>query len=155
MELISIIQPSAVKYLHGVSSKKRLFQSISELAAPICATKQEVIVQALMERENLGPTGVGHGVALPHARLADANSVFGCFIRLEKAVDHNSVDRQPVDLIFALSAPEQAGVEHLRALAAVSRRLRNPDICEKLRSNDDPATLFEVLVGEVVETEAA
>ncbi|MGV6840150.1 MAG: PTS sugar transporter subunit IIA [Planktomarina sp.] len=155
MELTQIIQPSAVKFLHGVSSKKRLFQSISEIAAPLCAAKQDVIVQALMERENLGPTGVGNGVALPHARLEDATSVFGCFIRLEKAIDYSSVDRQPVDLVFALFAPEDAGVQHLKALAAVSRTLRNPEICEKLRSNVDPATLYEILAGSALVTAAA
>jgi PTS system nitrogen regulatory IIA component len=98
-----------------------------------------------MERETLGPTGVGNGVALPHARLPGVESVVGAFILLEKPIDFNSIDRQPVDLAFALFAPEDAGVEHLKALALVSRTLRDAAVCAKLRANPDAATIYAIL----------
>ena len=93
----------------------------------------------MQERESLGPTGVGHGIALPHARLEDLTQIIGVFIRLEKPLDYDSVDRQPVDLMFALFAPKDSGVDHLKALALVSRTMRDPAICAKLRANTTPA----------------
>jgi PTS system nitrogen regulatory IIA component len=102
-------------------------------------------VEALVERESLGPTGVGHGVALPHARLAEIDRVQGVFLRLEKPVDFGSVDRKPVDLVFALFAPEDAGVEHLKALAVVSRTLKDQAMRTKLRANNEAVTLHAVL----------
>jgi len=97
---------------------------------------------------------VGHGIALPHARLVDVDRVCGMFLRLEKPIDFDSVDRQPVDLIFALLAPENAGVEHLKALALVSRTMRDADTQIKLRANADPATLHAILT-ETQATQAA
>jgi PTS system nitrogen regulatory IIA component len=88
---------------------------------------------------------VGHGVALPHARLEGLEKVVGAFVLLDKPIDFDAVDRQPVDIAFALFAPEDAGVEHLKALALVSRTLRDPAICSKLRSNPNPATLYTIL----------
>ncbi len=93
----------------------------------------------------LDPRGVGHGVALPHARLAGVDDVKGIFLRLEKPLNFDAVDRQPVDLVFALIAPENAGVDHLKALALVSRTFRDASICAKLRANSDPVTLFTIL----------
>jgi PTS system nitrogen regulatory IIA component len=93
----------------------------------------------------MGPTGVGHGVALPHARLHGLDRVVGVFMRLEKPMDFDAVDRMPVDLIFALFAPQGQGVEHLKALAIVSRTLRDETMRAKLRSNSDPAALHAVL----------
>ena len=145
MILSELLKPSAIKVLTGVSSKKRLLHDIAELAQSAYGLSQDRTVEALMERESLGPTGVGGGVALPHARVTDIDEVRGCFIQLEKPVDYESVDRQPVDLVFALFAPEDAGVEHLKALALVSRTLREAGICRKLRANHDPATLYAIL----------
>jgi PTS system nitrogen regulatory IIA component len=102
------------------------------------------ITEALMERESLGATGVGHGVALPHARLPDLEKISGLFVRTEKPVAFSSVDQQPVDLIFCLLAPQKAGVDHLKALALVSRTLRDKDVCAKLRANSDPAILYAI-----------
>ena len=113
IELGTILRPDAVKALHGASSKKRLFQEISDVANAVSGVDMTDICSALQERENLGPTGVGHGIALPHARLARIESVFGVFIRLEKPLDFTSVDRQPVDLVFTLLAPAAEGAEHL------------------------------------------
>lgn len=154
MNFSSILKPEAVRVFSNISSKKRLFQNLGEVAASghgLCANTS---FDALQERESLGPTGVGNGVALPHARMANLESVCGVFFRIESPLDFNSVDRQPVDLVFALFAPEDSGVEHLKALALVSRTLRDPLICAKLRANSDPATLFAILT-EIVPAQAA
>lgn len=145
MELSSLLKPAAVRVVSTVTSKKRLFQDLAEIAAAVYGLPASETVDALQERESLGPTGVGHGVALPHARLQGLDRVIGVFMRLEKPLDFDSVDRQPVDLVFALFAPKDSGVDHLKALALVSRTMRDAATCAKLRSNGDPATLHAVL----------
>ncbi|MDB6181267.1 PTS IIA-like nitrogen regulatory protein PtsN [Paracoccus fistulariae] len=145
MHLSEILKPGAVRSLAQVTSKKRLFQELSELAQSEYGLNASEVLDALQERESLGPTGVGQGVALPHARLHGLDQVVGLFIRLEKPLDFDAVDRQPVDLIFALLAPESSGVDHLKALALVSRTLRDADLRSKLRANDDPTALHAVL----------
>lgn len=145
MDVLTILRSGAVKAVAATSSKKRLFQEIGEIAASVYGLRNEDVAAALQERESLGPTGVGHGVALPHARLDNLESVVGVFIRLEKPLDFEAVDRQPVDLVFALLAPQDAGVEHLKALALVSRTMRDGELCTKLRSNADSATLHTLL----------
>lgn len=145
MRLADIITPTAVKVVGATSSKKRLFQDLGDLAASAYGLPSGAIVEALIEREGLGPTGVGHGVALPHARVGDLDMIRGLFIRLEKPLDFDSVDRQPVDIVFALLAPLSAGVEHLKALALVSRTLRDTAVRTKLRANVDPGTLYTIL----------
>ncbi|WP_172297984.1 PTS sugar transporter subunit IIA [Pseudoruegeria sp. HB172150] len=154
MELSSILQPSAVRVVNSLTSKKRLFQELGEIAASTYRLPYTDVVEALMERESLGPTGVGQGIALPHARLKDLHEVLGVFLKIEKPLDFDAVDRQPVDLVFALFAPAESGVDHLRALALVSRTLRDQDVCAKLRANSDPATLHTVLT-ELPASEAA
>jgi PTS system nitrogen regulatory IIA component len=145
MEVTKILRPDAVRAVSATSSKKRLFQELGEVAATVYGLKASDVSSALQERESLGPTGVGQGIALPHARLDGLDAVVGLFIRLEKPLDFDSVDRQPVDLVFALLAPQDAGVEHLKALALVSRTMRDADLCAKLRANSDPATLHTLL----------
>lgn len=145
MELTDILKPEAVKVLSAASSKKRLFQEIGDLAQNAYELGAANTVEALLERENLGPTGVGQGVALPHARLPNLESIAGIFVMLEKPIDFGSIDRQPIDIAFALFAPENAGVEHLKALALVSRTLREPTLCAKLRANLDATTLYAIL----------
>lgn len=145
MQLSEILRPGAVRSLGQVTSKKRLFQELSELAHAEYGLNASEVLDALQERESLGPTGVGQGVALPHARLHGLSSVTGLFLRLEKPLDFDAVDRQPVDLVFALLAPESSGVDHLKALALVSRTLRDQDLRAKLRANDDPVALHAVL----------
>jgi len=154
MQLADILSPDSVRVIGGSTSKKRLFHDIGELAESTLGVCNAHVVEALMEREALGPTGVGQGVALPHARLADVDQVRGLFLRLEKPLDFDSVDRQPVDLVFTLLAPESAGVEHLKALAIVSRTLRDTGIRSKLRANDNAATLHTILT-EISATQAA
>lgn len=154
MELSDLLAPKAIRVLGQMSSKKRLMQDLSDIACQAYGVCLGDAVDALQERESLGPTGVGGGVALPHARLADVNAVVGVFVRLEKPMEFESVDRQPVDLIFALFAPSDSGVEHLKALALVSRTLRDQAVCAKLRANSDPATLHAILT-EAERTRAA
>lgn len=145
MQVSNILTSQAVKVFTGASSKKRLFQEIGDIAAAAYRLPSSNVVEALLERESLGPTGVGHGVALPHARLPELNEVVGAFVLLEKPIEFGAVDRQPVDLAFALFAPEDAGVEHLKALALISRTLRNASLCSKLRANPDPTKLYTLL----------
>ncbi len=154
MELSQILRQEAVKVITAVSSKKKLFLDLGEIAASTFGLSRDDAVNALLERENLGPTGVGNGIALPHARLGGLEKVEGVFLRLEKPLDFESVDRQPIDLVFALFAPKAAGVEHLKALALVSRTMRDPAICAKLRANSDPAILHTILT-ETQDTKAA
>ncbi len=145
MDLSKLIIPGAVRVVGQLTSKKRLFQELGEMAAAAYRLNSSVAVDGLQERESLGPTGVGHGIALPHARLQELTSIVGVFIRLEKPLDYDSVDRQPVDLVFGLFAPKDSGVDHLKALALVSRTMRDANICAKLRVNNDPSKLYAIL----------
>ncbi len=154
MQVADILKQDAVKVINSCTSKKRMFHDLGALAEGCYDLNSADVVDALIEREGLGPTGVGHGIALPHARMADVGSVLGLFVRLEKPLNFDSVDRQPVDLVFCLLAPEGAGVEHLKALALVSRTMRSDEVCTKLRANNDPATLFALLT-EAAASQAA
>jgi len=145
MELADLLNPGSIRVCNAVKSKKRLFQDLAETAAAAHNIDEARAIEALQERESLGPTGVGHGVALPHARIDGIDKVCGVFIRLDRPLDYGSVDRAPVDLVFALFAPLDAGVEHLKALARVSRALRDTAICAKLRANEDTDKLFAIL----------
>ncbi len=154
MDLSTLLKPEAVKVLTSASSKKRLLQDIGDLVASTYQLNASHVVEALMAREALGPTGVGQGVALPHARIDGLETVLGAFVLLDKPISFDAVDRQPVDIAFALFAPEEAGVEHLKALALVSRTLRDASICTKLRANRDAATIYAIL-SEAQSTKAA
>lgn len=145
MELSKLLAPEAVRVVGQLTSKKRLFQELGEIAAQVYHLNASVATDGLQERESLGPTGVGHGIALPHARLEDLPDIVAVFLRLEKPLDYDSVDRQPVDLVFGLFAPKDSGVDHLKALALVSRTMRDPAICAKLRANTDPDKLHAIL----------
>jgi PTS system nitrogen regulatory IIA component len=146
MQLAEILALEGVRVVGSLTSKKRLLQELADIAATLAGVPAGDLFDALQERETLGPTGVGNGVALPHARVPGLQRVTGVFVRLEKPLAFDAVDRQPVDLVFALFAPEESGVDHLKALALVSRKLRNATVRTKLRANDDPATLYAVLI---------
>ena len=154
MELSKLLMPGAVRVIGQLTGKKRLFQELGEIAAQSYGMNASVATDGLQERESLGPTGVGHGIALPHARLDDIDHIVAVFLRLEKPLDYDSVDRQPVDLVFGLFAPKESGVEHLKALALISRTMRDPGICAKLRANSEPAKLHAILT-EARATQAA
>jgi len=145
MDLLEILHADAVRNIHSVGSKKRLFQDLVAIASQNYGIDSGVAIEALLERETLGPTGVGRGVALPHARINSLDKIVGCFIKLDRPIEFDAVDRQPVDLIFALFAPLASGVEHLKALALVSRTLRDPEVCMKLRNNESSGTLLAIL----------
>ncbi len=146
-----ILKPEAVRVLAGTSSKKRLMQELAMIAEAVYGVSRAEAVEALLEREALGPTGVGNGVALPHARIKGLDQVVGALAVLEKPIEFDAVDRRPVDLAFALFAPVDAGAAHLKALALVSRTLRDPSLCAKMRANRNPATLHTI----VTEAQAA
>lgn len=145
MDIASLVKPSAIRVAGKVNSKKRLFLILGEIAKAAYGLRPEDVVDALLERENLGPTGVGYGVALPHARIQGLDHICGAFVRLDSPLDFSAADRQGVDLIFALFAPDTAGADHLKALALVSRTMRDDDVRAKLRANSEPTTLHAIL----------
>ena len=145
MKFSNLLKPEAIRVFSSVSSKKRLLHDLAGIAETCYNTNYSSTVEALLERETLGPTGVGGGVALPHARLENLKEVVGALVLLENPVDFNAIDKQPVDVVFSLFAPKSAGVEHLKALALVSRTLREQSIIAKLRSNPDPVTIYTIL----------
>lgn len=148
MLMSKILVPQAVMTLSGVASKKRMLQEITDRAERVYGLDATLVLPALIEREALGPTGVGRGVALPHARLSGLEDIRGLFVRLDKPVNYDAVDRQPVDLVFALFAPDGNGVDHLKALATVSRVLRDPSFCSALRANDDANKLYALMTSD-------
>jgi len=154
MKISNLLDPSAIKLVSKSASKKRLFQDLAEISATAYGLSPDVVLNALQDRESLGPTGVGHGVALPHARISGVEQVSAAFIRLDTPIDFDAVDGQPVDLVFALFAPEESGVEHLKALALISRSMRDEALCAKLRSNSDAATLHAILTDSQAEKAA-
>jgi len=154
MEFSNLLKPEAIRIFSSVSSKKRLLHDLAGIAEMCYHTDYANTVEALIDREALGPTGVGGGIALPHARLENLNHVAGALILLENPVEFDAIDKQPVDVIFSLFAPKTAGVEHLKALALVSRTLREQSVVAKLRSNPDPTTLYTILT-EPVNVKAA
>ena len=145
MLISEIITQKLVLSLNNISSKKRLFQEIATHMAINSSVNPETIVTALQDREQLGPTGMGNGIAIPHARIDNISSIKGMFIRLEKPINFDSMDKQKVDLIFSILAPIDSGVDHLKALAKVSRLLRDQNICSKLRSTADITALHSIL----------
>ena len=150
MEFSNLLKPEAIRIFSSVSSKKRLLHDLAGIAEMCYHTDYANTVEALIDREALGPTGVGGGIALPHARLENLNHVVGALILLESPVEFDAIDKQPVDVIFSLFAPKTAGVEHLKALALVSRTLREQSVVAKLRSNPDPTTLYTILTEPAV-----
>ena len=145
MLIAEIITQDLVLSLANIASKKRLFQEIANNLAVECSLSNDTILTALQEREQLGPTGMGNGIAIPHAKVEKIIKIKGIFIRLEKPIEFDSMDKQKVDIIFALLAPIDSGVDHLKALAKVSRVLRDQNICSKLRSTEDINALFSIL----------
>ena len=145
MDFAKLLRPEAVRVLTAASSKKRLLHEIGDLVSGVYELDAGMIVESLLARESLGPTGVGNGVALPHARVEGLDSVVGAFVLLDRPVEFDAVYRQPVDIAFSLFAPLNACVEHLKALALVSRTLRDASIRAKLRANPDPTTIYAIL----------
>ena len=145
MEIIDLLVPDAVLPSLKAQGKKQLLQELAERAAALTGLPERRIFETLVERERLGSTGMGQGIAIPHGRLAGLPKIVGLFARMETPIAYDAVDNQPVDLIFLLLAPEGAGADHLKALARVSRLLRNQTTCEKLRSTKEAQVLFALL----------
>ena len=145
MPLTDLVAPNAILPALKVNGKKQALQEIAAKAAELTGQSDRAILEILLQREKLGSTGVGNGVAIPHGKLSKLGRVFGLFARLDRAVDFEALDGQPVDLIFLLLAPEGAGADHLKALARVARLLRDADVARKLRDSRDAEALYAVL----------
>ena len=145
MEISDLIGPSSVIARLRVTSKKQALQELARKAAEITGAAERAIFDVLLERERLGTTGVGNGIAIPHGKLPGLKGLYGIFARLDNPIDFDAIDAQPVDLIFLLLAPDGAGADHLKALARVSRLLRDRAVCEKLRGSDKAEALYALL----------
>src|SRR5690349_1777474 len=145
MPLTDIIAPNAILPALKVNNKKQAIQELAAQAAKLTGLNERTILEVLQQRERLGSTAVGSGVAIPHGKLAKLGRLFGLFARLEKPIDFEALDNQKVDLIFLLLAPEGAGADHLKALAKIARLLRDPEIARKLRESQDAAALHAVM----------
>lgn len=145
MEIADLLAPGGVVANLKSKSKKQALEDLAALASGITAVHERKIFDVLLERERLGTTGVGQGIAIPHGKLAELDTLHGLFARLEQPIDFEAIDERPVDLIFLLLAPESAGADHLKALARVSRLLRDNVTCEKLRGTDDDEALYALL----------
>ncbi len=145
MEIADLIDPTGVIAKLRATSKKQALQDLARRAADITGQPERAIFEVLVERERLGTTGVGNGIAIPHGKLPGLDRLHGLFARLEKPIDYDSIDEQPVDLICMLLAPETAGADHLKALARVSRLLRDRSTCEKLRGTENADAIYALL----------
>ena len=145
MEISDLVSPESVIPKLRARSKKQALQELSKRLAPLVHQDEGVIVDVLLEREKLGTTGVGTGIAIPHGKLPDLDKLHGMFARLEHPIDFEAIDEQPVDLIFLLLAPESAGADHLKALARVSRLLRDSSVCESLRKAESSDDIYSLL----------
>lgn len=148
MQIGDILDRGAIAVRVSARDKRRVLAVVAEIAARSFGLDSAAVLDALAEREQAGSTGVGHGVAVPHARLEGLERLRGVFVRLDHPTDFGSIDDQPVDLIFALFAPPQAGSEHLRALARVSRLLRQTELREHLRQARTPDAIHALLAQE-------
>lgn len=146
MDISMILEPQGVYEALHSNSRKHLLQEMATRAAEITGIDEQEIFERLLQREKLGTTGVGKGVAIPHARFDSLKRIYGFFARLETPVDFQSVDDQPVDLVFMLLAPENTGADHLKALACVSRFFRDEAMCARLRGTEDAEALFAMMV---------
>ena len=145
MEITDLITPSSIVANLRVTTKRQALQELARRAAPLAGTSEATIFDALIAREQLGTTGIGGGTAVPHGRLATVGRPMALFARLEKPIDFEAIDAQPVDLIFLLLTATDAGAEHLKALARLSRFLRDRAICAKLRGTDDTDAIYSIL----------
>lgn len=145
MDIADLLDPRAVIPSLRAANKKQLLQEMARRAAEITGEAERAIFDVLLERERLGTTGVGSGIAIPHGKLGSLKRLYGLFARLETPIDFEAIDEQPVDLIFLLLAPGSAGADHLKALARISRLLRDRTVCEKLRGSDKAEALYALL----------
>jgi PTS system nitrogen regulatory IIA component len=154
MHIADFLTPRGVIAQLRAGNKRQALQEIARRAAAMTGVAERPIYDVLAERERLGSTGIGRGIAVPHGKIAELPQLYGLFARLERSIPFDAIDDKPVDLLFALLAPVEAGAEHLRALALVSRLLRDAAICQKLRGTDSVDALYALLTDRT-ETNAA
>lgn len=145
MPLTDLVAPNAILPALKVNNKKQALQELAARGAVLSGQNERAIFEILTQREKLGSTAVGNGIAIPHGKMQNLTRLFGLFARLDRPIDFEALDGQPVDLIFLLLAPEGAGADHLKALARVSRLLRDKATCEKLRGTDSAEGLYALL----------
>jgi len=155
MLLSDFISPDSVVPSHKAKTKKQLLQDLSARAAHLTGLQERDIFDVLLQRERLGSTGLGHGIAIPHGKIAGLKRIVGIFARLAEPIDFDAVDSQAVDIVFLLLAPEGAGADHLKALARISRLLREGSAVDKLRASKDAAALYAVLTEDEASSHAA
>lgn len=143
--LNDLIDPQAIALDLPSRSKKQLFRNLAERVAPLIGRDAELVVSVLGERERLGSTGFGGGIAIPHGKIAGLDRVHGFVVRLAEPIDYDAIDRMPVDIVFMLLSPEDAGAEHLKALARVSRALRDRELLDRLRGAGSTDAIFALL----------
>jgi PTS system nitrogen regulatory IIA component len=148
MNIADLLAPDAVLPGLKAQTKKQLLQELAAKSHALTKLSERRIFETLVERERLGTTGVGAGIAIPHGRMAEAKSITGIFARLDNPIEYEAVDSQPIDLVFMLLAPENAGADHLKALARVSRLLRDRTVCEKLRAAKSPEAIYAILTAD-------
>lgn len=154
MPLSDVIPDDAIFPSLRVDSKKQLLQEIAARAAPLTGRTAREVFDTLNERERLGSTGAGNGIAIPHGKLLKLDRLVGLFARLERPVDFDSIDGQPVDLVFVLLAPEGAGADHLKALSRIARLTRDPGNLQRLRAARDLASLRSLLAAPLTSNAA-
>lgn len=154
MDLSDLLVIDAILPRLKSANKKQALQEMAAKAAALTARDERDIFETLMQREKLGSTGVGHGVAIPHGKLAGLDRLVGVFALLDRPIDFDSLDGEPVDVMFLLLAPESAGADHLKALARIARVLRDDGTAAKLRAADDAAAMYALLT-ENVRSDAA
>ncbi len=145
MTITDLVAPEAILPALKVNSKKQALQELAARAAVLTGQNERAIFEVLLQREKLGTTAVGYGVAIPHGKLPKLEKLFGLFARLERPIDFDAMDGQPVDLVFLLLAPEGAGADHLKALARVARLLREAEVVTRLRETRDADALYAIL----------
>ncbi|AZN69890.1 PTS IIA-like nitrogen-regulatory protein PtsN [Georhizobium profundi] len=145
MALADLLAPDAVIPALKANSKKQLLQELASKAAQITGLTEREIFEVILQRERLGSTGVGNGIAIPHGKLTTLPGIVGVFARLDQPIDFEALDDQPVDLVFLLLAPEGAGADHLKALSRIARVLRDQDTVAKLRASDQASAIYTFL----------
>lgn len=148
MALADLLQQEAIFPALKVNSKKQLLQELAVKAAKLTGLPEREVFDVILQRERLGSTGVGHGIAIPHGKLNAIDRITGVFARLDTPVDFEALDDQPVDLVFLLLAPEGAGADHLKALSRIARVLRDQDLAAKLRATDSASAIYAFLNAE-------
>ncbi|KZM49981.1 PTS IIA-like nitrogen regulatory protein PtsN [Labrenzia sp. OB1] len=155
MDLSDLLGKDAVIADLKAKSKKQAIQELASRAAELTGLSEREIFDTLLQRERLGSTGVGHGIAIPHGKLIRLDKLVGLFAKLKKPVEFDSLDDEPVDLIFLLLAPESAGADHLKALARIARQLRDTGVTQDIRSSSDAEEIYTLLTQPLASSNAA